>query len=258
MILPDFEVRSFNAAGLEAFRQFLSSARDGRFTASPLDLLESSSLTEVRYPGVHVDHRKFKKRREAADYFHSIFCDVPPELLRRDAGLWSWLSLFYFDQVCPLGGGRRTVRNDYTYIYMPEESRYFYRHLLFISWYVRQLAPDFNRLFLDVPLHQLDKFTQDVFKRLYLTRIPCIFEVLDRLYWDRSTGRPRKGVNSPGRVVPGDLAHRLPVRIRQLERTYDLFSLREADQLLHLLGDEFQSLLAAKESPRRGAAKVGA
>lgn len=258
MILPSIQVRSFNRTGLDAFRQFLATVREGGSSEAQYDLLESSSLTEVSYPGVHVDDRKFKKRREVAGYFHDIFRDVPAEQLRRDAGLWSWLSLFYFDQVCPLNGGKRTVRNDYTYIYMPEESRYFYRHLLFISWYAQQLAPDYNRLFLDVPLHRLDKFTQDVFKRLYLTRIPCIFEVLDRLYWDRSAGRPRKGVNSPGRVVAGDLAHRLPVRIRQLERTYDLLSIHDACQLLDLLGDEFKILLATPTSKMRGQAKIGA
>jgi hypothetical protein len=32
--------------------------------------------------------------------------------------------------------------------------------------------------------------------------------------------------------------HRFPIRIRQLEKTYDLVSLT-ADQLIELLGDEF-------------------
>ena len=93
-------------------------------------------------------------------------------------------------------------------------------------------------MFLDTSLHQLDKFTQDVLKRLYLTRIDCIFEVLDRLYWDRKLDRPRRGANSPRKVVAGDLVHRFPTRIRQLEKTYDLLSL-SADQLINLMGDEF-------------------
>ena len=74
-------------------------------------------------------------------------------------------------------------------------------------------------------------------KRLYLTRIPCIFEVLDRLYWDESRDRPRPAMATP-RVRAGDLTHRLPQRIRQLEKTFDLMSLN-ADQLVDLLGDEF-------------------
>lgn len=75
-------------------------------------------------------------------------------------------------------------------------------------------------------------------KRLFLTRIPCIFEVLDRVYWDESRARARTGVVQ-GTVKPGDLRHRFPIRIRQLEMTYDLFSLI-ANQLIELLGREFQ------------------
>ena len=36
----------------------------------------------------------------------------------------------------------------------------------------------------------------------------------------------------------GDLTHRLPLRVRPLEMTYDLMSLT-ADQLIELLGAEF-------------------
>jgi hypothetical protein len=71
-----------------------------------------------------------------------------------------------------------------------------------------------------------------------MTRIPCFFEVLDRLYWDEKRGRARPGVTHFGKVTAGNLAHRLPIRIRQLEKTYDLHSLT-ADQLLLLLGEEF-------------------
>jgi hypothetical protein len=89
------------------------------------------------------------------------------------------------------------------------------------------------------PVSSLDQVTAEVMKRLYLTRIPCIFETLDQLYWDADRGKPRKGIVDGRKVKPGDLVHRLPIRIRQLEKTYDLFSLT-ANQLLELLGDEFQ------------------
>lgn len=87
-------------------------------------------------------------------------------------------------------------------------------------------------------------------KRLYLTRIPCFFEVLDRIYWEPELGRSRKGVVDAVRVTAGDLSHRLPLRIRQLEKTYDLQSLT-ADALIELLGDEFRfndSLFEGKAS----------
>jgi hypothetical protein len=156
-----------------------------------------------------------------------------------DSGLWTWLTLFYFDEVCPVQNGRRSVKNDYAYIYEPDNSRHFYRHRLYLAWYVITLAPTHNRLFLTVPLRSLDKYSEEVFKRLFLTRIPAIFEVLDTLYWDERRGRARPGLVSPRSIKPGDIVHRLPATVRQLEKTYDLISLN-AEQLLDLLGPEFQ------------------
>ena len=46
------------------------------------------------------------------------------------------------------------------------------------------------------------------------------------------------GLLSTVPATPGNLSHRRPMRIRQLEKTFDLMSLN-ADQLLELLGDEF-------------------
>jgi hypothetical protein len=76
-------------------------------------------------------------------------------------------------------------------------------------------------------------------KRLFLTRIPCFFELLEKIYLDPETNRTRKGMVDTTRITPGDLTHRLPTRIRQLEKTYDLHSL-STDQLLELLGPEFR------------------
>jgi len=54
-----------------------------------------------------------------------------------------------------------------------------------------------------------------------------------------STLKARAGIVTRETIKPGDLRHRLPIRVRQLERTYDLFSL-SADQLIELLGAEFR------------------
>lgn len=243
------QLRQFNKAGIDAFRKFLASCREIAHEPVPTHLLESDEHTVAIPDKIEVEPRNFLSRRAAADYFHNVLSQLSADLLRKDAGMWTWLSLFYFDQICPFVNGNRTVRNDYTYIYMPDESRYYYRHLLFIAWRVKHVAPEYNRLFLDSSLVSLDKVTTEVFKSLYLTRIPCLFEVLDRLYWDSGNGRPAKGIVSPGKVSAGDLIHRFPTRIRQLEKTYDLQSLG-ANQLLEILGDEFQQRAAMSQSQK--------
>lgn len=233
------ELRRFTQKGIETFREALAICREDPKSDISLDLLTSRELTDVYPSKLSVDLKGFVTKRDAAVYLNKLFGGLSKQDLLNDAGLWSWLSLFYFDVVCPKQSGERKIRNDYTYIFEPKSIRHFYRHLLFVSWRILDIAPTHNRLLLDSSISSLDKFTSEVVKRLYLTRIPCFFEVLDRLYWDESIGRARPGVTNFAKVTAGNLAHRLPVRIRQLEKTYDLHSLT-ADQLIELLGEEFQ------------------
>jgi hypothetical protein len=232
-------VREFNASGIAACKSFLAECRIHPQIPFPRDLLEDDSLTKGLSAEVTVEPTHFGPRREAADYLTTLLAPLPEDEIAQNAGLWTWLSVFFFDEVCPFREGKRTVRNDYSYVFEPKHARHFYRHLLFIAWYAARLAKPHDRLFMTAPLSSLDQVTDRVMSRLFLTRIPCIFEALDRLYWDEGRGKARAGIVDQRVVKPGDLRHRLPIRVRQLERTYDLFSLT-GDQLVELLGEEFQ------------------
>jgi hypothetical protein len=237
-------LRAFNDVGIKAFRKFLADARQEPTLAVPFHLLEDDGLNEAINPLIDVEPRRFAVRRDAAEYLCSLLHALPEHDVMHNSGLWTWLTLFYFDEVCPIEKGCRSVKNDYAYVFEPNNSRHFYRHRLYLAWYILTLAPTHNRLFLSSDLSSLDKYSEEVFKRLFLTRIPAIFEVLDRLYWDERRGRARAGLVSPHAVKAGDLVHRLPITIRQLEKTYDLINLK-AEQLLELLGPEFQGLRSA-------------
>ncbi len=76
-------------------------------------------------------------------------------------------------------------------------------------------------------------------KNLQMKRILCVFEVLDRIYWNINSKGRRKGVVHSSKVTAGDLTHQFTLRISQLELTYNLSSLT-SDQLMDLLGEEFQ------------------
>lgn len=238
--LRPLSVRQFTLAGIEAFRRFLAACRLDPSLPAPWELLEEDSLTERVIPHLEVQQRSFGTRREAAEYLTSLLAPLPQDGVAKNAGLWTWLSFFFLNEICPLRSGTRLVKNDYYYVFEPDNARHCYRHLLFIAWHAHRIAKPFDRLFMCQPLSVLDKITEEVMKRLYLTRIPCIFEVLEQLYWDEVNQRPRRGIADARNIRRGDLYHRFPIRIRQLEKTYDLVSLN-AEQLLELLGEEFQS-----------------
>jgi hypothetical protein len=242
-------LRQFCESGIDAFRQWLAACREDSKLPLPLHLLEDPAHSDHVSPEIQVEPQDFETRRSAAEYLHRVLAPLPEHEIATNAGLWTWLLLYYFDQVCPPVKGRHDVTNDYSYVFEPKNSRHFYRHLLFIAWRVLNVAPKHNRLFLGGYVSTLDGVTTEVMKRLFLTRIPCIFEVLDRLYWDKERGKARPGIISSEIVRPGDLIHRLPIRIRQLEKTYDLHSL-DANQLIELLGDEFLFTLKSDKATR--------
>lgn len=231
------KLRRFNEAGIKAFREELALLRANPDRDPNPQLLEHREFTELVQPEIQVAQEFFRTKAETARYLTAVLGKIPAVTVERDAGLWSWLSLFYFDSVCNRSQGKWNVKNDYFYIFAPGNVRHFYRHLLFISWHMLRLTPDFHRLFLSGPVATLPKVISEVAMRLYITRIPAIFEVLDRLYWDETRKRHKVGITDT-KVHAGDLTHRFPTRIRQLEKTYDLMSL-DADQLLELLGEEF-------------------
>lgn len=231
------KLRRFNEAGIQAFREELAVLRNSPEREVPRQLLEHSQLTEVIRPEILVTESCFETKGEAARYFGTILSRLPADEVATDTGLWTWLSLLFFESVCPCLDGSRRVRNDYHYVFEARNMRHFYRHLLFISWNIYRLAGPHSRLLLRSRISVLDHVTTESMKRLFMTRIPCIFEVLDRLYWDESRKQSRKGIVG-SQPTSGNLSHRLPLRISQLEKTYDLMSLN-ADQLIELLGDEF-------------------
>lgn len=190
----------------------------------PTDLLEHSQLTEVVSPEILIAVEYFQTKGEAARYLSARLGKTRAEEIATDAGLWTWLSVPYFDSLCPVLNGSRVVKNDYYYVFEPKNSRHFYRHLFFVSWQLLQLAPVHNNLFMRTRLSSLDSITTEVMKRLYLTRLRCIFEVLERLYWDPVRRKPRSGITG-SKVIAGNLRYRRPQRISQLEKTYDLMSL---------------------------------
>lgn len=229
-------VRALGNAGIERFRAYLAELRAGA-TAPPPDAL----LTDPRYASelsaeARVERKPFASRWGAGEYLWNQLQPLPPEEVEANRGLWAWLSLYYFDQVCPRRpDGSRQPGQDYRHV--PDFSfRYRYRHLLYGPYAVYRRHRGHAILVLSGPLHRQQRIYWEITSRTDLIASRGVLEALNALYLDRSRGIPKRGAQAaiprPGTVL------RFVRVLQQLDVTYDVYGMT-GDEILKLLPPEF-------------------
>jgi hypothetical protein len=231
-------IRRFNEAGIAEFVRRIQSLRMGEKVEIDDAFVTDPSLTEIIRPEVEVERPSFKTKRAAGVYLSEKTRDARGVFGDSDTGLWTWLSAWHWDAVCPIReDGKRRVLNPLYYVFGYGFTKRKRQHLLGVATEMAERYPTCHVL-LDGPVYSLTSAVHEVMTRLSLTRLRSIPDLLDRLYWNDKQKAVKRGVVDK-KAKPGDLRNRLPLRIQQLELTYDLTDLT-ADQLLALLGDEFQ------------------
>lgn len=217
-------LRRLTAAGIEAFRGCLEGLRNDDGGPPPAEWVEDRRLTEPACEGIAVEARPFASRYDFARYADRLFEREDPDRVFRDVGLWAWLSLFFFDQVCPERGGVRRPGRDYRHI--PDLGfRSVHRHLLSGAFLVHAIYAPGDRLaefLLYGPLPSESRIFHEIVSRQSLVTNPAVIEAAARLYFNFQTRRPKRGVYQ--RKSPGALARFITV-IQQLDLTWDLYSM---------------------------------
>ena len=243
-------LRRLNSRGIDELRGFLQQIRDGaEFQGSPA-ILYADDYSPRLSRAVEIAPRKFGSKFEAAEYLGRVLAEVSAP--NDDVGLWSWLALFYFDQLSPLGDdGRRRPREDYHYIPSEVSGWHRDRHLLAGPYRLFTLHGQHARILLHPPVHQHGAFVYDLGFRRDLITNRGLIEAIDLLYWDTRRHRPKRGATTTSR--PGNL-RRLITVVQQLDFNYDLYGMR-AEEILLLLPPEFD---AWKPAPLLVAQRIGA
>jgi len=241
-------LRRFNDAGIAEFVRRIELLRAGGTAAIDEDLVTDGKLTEPIVPEVPLERPGFRTKRDAGEYLSGRTRAARTTYGADDRGLWTWLSAWHWDAVCPVReGGRRKVLNPYHYVLGYGHAQNSKQHLLRAAIFIYEAWPT-NKLLLDSPACSLTRIVQDVTTRLFLARLRGMGELLDMLYRDPVTGKQKPGAVDFRAARAGNLSNRLPARIRQLEVTHDLTNLT-AEQLLNLLGEEFRQWAVAPAEP---------
>lgn len=235
------KLRRFNDAGIERFRNYLEGLRKDGTLAPPADLLTSAETSEAVAGNASIERPGFKSKNELAAYVDHILSPLHLPNLAKDVGLWTWLALFWFDDVCPLIDGKRHGLKDPHYIFEPSNWQRRYRHLVATPYEILQLMPDHNAIYLNGPVSIHGDLIEQTLSRLDEIRYKAFREVVSLLYYDEERGQKtgqfyKRGTLS--RTRKGNLPIRLQTRVKQLSLTYDVAAM-SGSQLIDYLGTEF-------------------
>jgi len=234
-------LRSLNQLGVGYFRRYLSDLRVNSQEKFPDDLLFGNDYSVVVDPTIELESKSFKTKLEAAEYLHPKIKAIQGDIFH-DLGIWSWLSAFYFDSVCPPGqDGERKPGADYRHILISgRDWRHSYRHLLAGPVRTFDFHGPGGALLLSGPVNKLGDFVEQLCSRQDIASNKGVIEAVTILYWDEKRQNPKRG-SAPTERRPGTLRRFVDV-IQQLELTYDLYSMN-GTEIAALLPIEFAAWL---------------
>lgn len=233
------KLRGFNSEGIREFENFLDSLKNNNDQPVPREMLTDNRLTEPVSPPIEIESRGFVNRFEAAEYLYNCFNGSNFERVDLDTrkGIWAWLSLFFFDQLCPAKENEnRNPKELARWVLDPSGYRY-YRHLLAGPYVIYKTFTSELRL-VDIvlcgPLHQPGDIVEQVVSRPEIITNPELMKVITTLYYDREAGKPKKGAAGKG----AGSVRRLCAVLKQFDTTMDLYSI-SASKFIEMLPAEF-------------------
>lgn len=231
------KLRRLTNTGVEDFTAWLGRLKETPVLDPPLRLLTDDATSEPFLPEVEVEQQAFANRFDAAKYLAEKLAVPGTVNIERDVGLWAWLTLFYFDQLCPKrADGIRKPRELARYIVAAGNFQRIYRHLLlgpFLIFRAHENDPEVAMAVLGSTLDKPGDVVEQLASRQEFITNPNIMQCATILYLDPTTCAMKRGAGGKG---PGS-ARRLAVMLNQYDLTYDLSSTRAQDLITMLPGE---------------------
>lgn len=233
------KARRLNEEGLAAFEQHIRELREGKKYETPVHLLTDDRYSEHLQFDVEVDQQEFSTRYDLGIYLKEVLPENEAQTLLGDRGFWSWLALYWFDQLCPLqANGSRKPSQPYNYILSPNYNHR-PRHALMTTWMLVSRHGANAYFLLSKKPHERGELIEQLAARQYLINCRGVIEAASRLYFDSKRKTFKRGSTSQKRK--GNI-RRFVVYLQQLDLTYDLGSIT-GDMLVSLLPDEYSAFL---------------
>ncbi len=192
-------VRCLTPKGIGEFGRHLEELRlHGDLPPPRAMLTDDACSVPTALRDVGVELRNFASRRDFAEYIDNRFLDAGVFVNADEPGMWEWLSLFYFDEVCPSNKqGLRKPGVEGRHLLRDPDARRRHRHLLRSPYLLYRRYDGCANGELDLllgyalPVHGVA--ATHIGERSRLLSSPGALVAASRLYFDPVAEKPRLG-----------------------------------------------------------------
>ena len=229
------EARRLNSEGLRRISACIETLRQSEKVEIPAGLLTEDATSAAIEPTIVLSAEKFSTRYDLGHALVGAVGDQDIQSLVGDTGFWSWLALYWFDQLCPESAqGIRKPSMVYNYV-LSSSYNHRYRHAIYTTWQLVSAYGDTAKFLLCKELPVRGELIEQMMARQYYMSCEGVMNAAAQLYWDSGKDSFKSGAAS--RKSAGCVS-RLVSWLQQIELTYDVYSLT-SDQLLELMPSEF-------------------
>jgi len=237
------KVHRLNKSGRERFKDFIFGCAGDVPVEYPETLLGDPMFAEPVEADIFVEHRTFANRLDAARYFHRVLNGSSLSNVDTDAGLWSWLALFFFPDICTRDAKGHLKPGESARWVLEEKSfRRYYRHLLAGPYRIYRTHidnPDRAMALLSTSVGNPGEIAEQIASRQELVTNKGVVAAATLLYWDRTKGSLKRG--AAGKNTPGT-ARRFAEVLAQFDLNWDLYSMAP-EQIISILPREFDRFI---------------
>jgi len=188
-------LRQLTEQGLDEFQNYYSRISSGLAEDPPIDKLSIEPYSENFSHEIQIEDITFSTRLEMGRYLSNLFKDLPIGAFQYNQRMWTWLSLLWFNQLCPkdADGSRSKYLRESAKYFLSTDYRDYYRHFVAESWRIyHYFGDDDSKIFLTCEPYKHNDFIEQLASRQKLITIMGLVGTANKLYWDEKKGKPKK------------------------------------------------------------------
>lgn len=233
------EIRKLNAQGIEKFSKFIEAHQLGQKPPLPYELKRDDQWTIALGRGERdietIDFTsQWTMARDLLDLFKGAGIKAED---REGPEMWAWLSLVFFEQICPKSQGGNWKPGPLN-LWVPSDIwQRFYRHFLagpFRIYEMHLSKPELTRSLLNAPPRIQTEIYAQIVASQEIAQSEGVLDVVRLLYWNSETDTLKTGHAGKG----AGSVRRFARFMNQISLTWDLNDVSGAE-LFDLLPAEY-------------------